>query len=440
MSSIAQYLYSKGFKIEGSDLSENKNVLELKKLGIKINIGHSPQNITNDVACVVASSAIKEDNPEIIEAKKRGIRFFKRYELLALLFNDKFGIAIAGSHGKTTTTSLATELLSEASLNPAAIIGGRIQKIKQNVMCGDSHFFIAEADESDGGFLLLNPKISIVTNIDNDHLSYYKFFENEVEAFKEFIKKSDYAILNIDDKNLSKIANQLGKERCFTYSLHNRNAQFWTENIVHSGKTSQFIVHTPQDKIDIKLNIPGIHNISNSLAIVGLAHILRIDKQHLQKALESFSGVDRRFSFRSFLKEGVAVYDDYAHHPREIEATLQAARQVAKSRVIAIFQPHRYTRVQSLMNEFSKCFGFADIVFLLDIYPAGEKPIEGISSKILAERINKFSNNCIYIDDINRIKPILIKETKAGDLVITMGAGDITKLSYQLNSNASSGN
>jgi UDP-N-acetylmuramate--alanine ligase len=438
MSSIAQYLHLKGFKVEGSDLSENKNVLALKEIGIKIHIGHNSQNIPNDAALVVASSAIKEDNPEIIESKKRGIRFFKRYELLALLFNEKFGIAIAGSHGKTTTTSLATELLLQASLNPTAIIGGRIQKIKQNVMCGNSHFFIAEADESDGGFLLLNPKISIVTNIDNDHLNYYKFFENEVEAFKEFIKKSDYAILNIDDENLSKIANQLGKERCFTYSLNNKNAQFWAESIIHTGKSSQFVVNTPQGKIDIKLNIPGIHNISNSLAIVGLAHILRIDKQQLQKALEFFSGVDRRFSFRSFLKDDVVVYDDYAHHPKEIEATLQAARQVAKSRVIAIFQPHRYTRVQSLMNEFSKCFGLANIVFLLDIYAAGEKPIEGINSKVLSENINKFSNNCIYVDDVNLIKPILMKETKAGDLVITMGAGDITKLSYQLNSNASS--
>ncbi|OSS41429.1 UDP-N-acetylmuramate--alanine ligase [Desulfurella amilsii] len=438
MSSIAQYLHSKGFKIKGSDLSENKNVLALKEIGIEVHIGHNPQNITNDVAFVIASSAIKEDNPEIIEAIKRSIRVFRRYELLALLFNEKFGIAIAGSHGKTTTTSLATELLCEASLNPAAIIGGRIQKIKQNVMCGNSNFFIAEADESDGGFLLLNPKIAIVTNIDNDHLNYYKIFENEVEAFREFIKKSNYAILNIDDENLSKIANQLDKGRCFTYSLHNKSAHFWAENTIHTGKFSQFVVNTPQGKIDIKLNIPGAHNISNSLAIVGLAHILRIEKQHLQKALEFFSGVDRRFSFRSFLKDNVEVYDDYAHHPKEIEATLQAARQVTKSRVVAIFQPHRYTRVQSLMDEFSKCFRLADIVFLLDIYPAGEKSIEDINSKVLAENINKFSNNCVYIDDINRIKPILLKETKAGDLVITMGAGDITKLSYQLNSNASS--
>ncbi|MGC8790332.1 MAG: UDP-N-acetylmuramate--L-alanine ligase [Desulfurella sp.] len=435
MSSIAQYLHTKGYKIKGSDQSENKNVAALKELGIKVNIGHFPQNITDDIALVVISSAIKEDNPEVIQAKKNNIRVLKRYELLALLFNEKFGIAIAGSHGKTTTTSLATELLCEASLNPTAIIGGKIQKIKQNVMCGNSNYFIAEADESDGGFLLLNPKIAIVTNIDNDHLNFYKNFENEIEAFKEFIKKSNYAILNIDDENLSKIMKQLNKERCFTYSIQNKNAHFWAENITHNGKSSQFVVHTPQENIDITLNIPGIHNISNSLAIVALSHILRIEKHYLQRTLEFFSGVDRRFSFRSFLKDGVEVYDDYAHHPREIEATLQAAKQTAKSRVIAIFQPHRYTRVQSLMNEFAKSFKLADVVFLLDIYPAGESPIEGINSKILAENINKFSNNCIYIDDISKIKPMLLKETKSGDLVITMGAGDITKLSYQLNSN-----
>ncbi|MGB9755984.1 MAG: UDP-N-acetylmuramate--L-alanine ligase, partial [Desulfurella sp.] len=360
------------------------------------------------------------------------------YELLALLFNEKFGIAIAGSHGKTTTTSLATELLCEASFNPTAIIGGKIQKIKQNVMCGNSNYFIAEADESDGGFLLLDPKIAIVTNVDNDHLSYYKNFENEIEAFKEFVKKSNYTILNIDDKNLSEINKQINSQRCFTYSLQNTNAHFWVENIQYNGKSSQFIVHAPQESFQLKLNIPGTHNISNSLAIIALAHILRIEKTHLQKTLESFSGVDRRFSFRSFLKEDVEVYDDYAHHPREIEATLQAAKQTTKSRVIAIFQPHRYTRVQSLMNEFSKCFKLADIVFLLDIYPASEQPIKGINSKILSENINRFSNNCVYIDNINDIKSILINETKPGDLVITMGAGDITKLSYQLNSNAKS--
>lgn len=438
MSSIAQYLYSKGFKVSGSDASENKNVSYLKELGININIGHSPKNITKDIVLVITSSAIKEDNLELIEAKKQGIRVLKRYELLAYLFNEKFGIAVAGSHGKTTTTSLATELLCEASFNPTAIIGGRIQKIKQNVMCGNSNYFIAEADESDGGFLLLNPKIAIVTNIDNDHLNYYKNFENEIGAFEEFIKKSNYAILNIDDKNLQKVAQQIDSQRCFTYSLQNTKAHFWVENIQYKGKSSQFIAHTPQESFQIRLNIPGIHNISNSLSIIALAHILRIDKTHLQKALESFSGVDRRFSFRSFLKDGVEVYDDYAHHPREIEATLQAARQATKSRVIAVFQPHRYTRVQSLMDEFSQCFKLADIVYLLDIYPAGEQPIEGVNSKILSENINKFSNNCIYIGNINDIKSILINKTKPGDLVITMGAGDITKLSYQLNSNATS--
>ncbi len=440
MSSIAQYLHTLGYKVSGSDASENKNVLFLKNLGIHINIGHKAQNITNEsnIGLVITSSAIKDDNIEVIESKKLNIRVLKRYELLAYLFNEKFGIAIAGSHGKTTTTSLATELLCEASLNPTAIIGGRIQKIKQNVMCGNSNYFIAEADESDGGFLLLNPKIAIVTNIDNDHLSYYKKLENEVEAFKEFIKKSNYAILNIDDPNLSKIAQGLNLERCFTYSLHNKQAHFWTEDIRYSGKSSEFLVHTPQKNIHITLNIPGTHNISNSLSIVALAHILRISEEHLQKSLEFFSGVDRRFSFRSFLKENVEVYDDYAHHPREIEATLEAARHVAKSRVIAIFQPHRYTRVQSLMDEFTKCFKLADIVYLLDIYPAGESPIDGINSKVLSENIKKFSNNCIYVDNIDNLKQILLEQTKDGDLVITMGAGDVTKLSYQLGSNVSS--
>ncbi len=421
MSSLAQYMLSQGYTITGSDIAENANVKKLKEMGIRVNIGHSIENIDNDVDIVVISSAIRENNAEVMHANRLNIPVIKRYQLLAYIVNSKKSIAIAGSHGKTTTTSLCASLLKSAGKDPTAIIGGKSRNINNNVIIGNNDYFIIEADESDGGFLLLDPYIGVVTNIDNDHLGFYGNFENEKLAFLDFIENSKTKILNIDDP----IIKHSRPKDAITYSI-TKKADIYAYNIVTTDKESVFDVKTPNREIkQLKLGVIGIHNVSNSLVVLAIADLLDIDTETVRKVFADFKGVDRRFTFVGMYKK-CRVYDDYAHHPTEIKATLAAARLIS-DKVYAIFQPHRFSRTSYLMDEFAKSFKNAERVFVLDIYSAEEKPIDGIDSEILSEKINQISGNSVYVSSKESLIKLLDQIETEG-VIVGLGAGSISRI------------
>ncbi len=431
MSSLAQYLHAKGYKITGSDLERNSYVEKLEKLGIKISIGHSIQNIDEDVDLVVSSSAVKKDNIEIIQAEKLNIIAIKRSQLLAYLVNQSKSIAITGSHGKTTTTSLCASLLKDAGYDPTAIIGGKLRNINNNVMIGKGDYFIVEADESDGGFLLLSPYIGIVTNIDNDHLGFYGNFENEKLAFYDFISNSQLRILNIDDP-IVKQWTQLKEKRdtTITYSIKSKRADVFAYDININEKGSQFSVKTPTRKIEnIKLGVLGYHNVSNSLAVLAVAEILGIKEEIIKESFEKFTGVDRRFTYIGDYKY-LRVFDDYAHHPNEIRATLTTAR-LLDTNIYALFQPHRFSRTAYLMDDFAHCFKDVKRVFILDIYPASEQPIDGIDSETLSQKINAVSGNAVYINSLDLLKKHLDLIDESG-ILVALGAGSVSEIIRQI--------
>ncbi len=428
MSSLAQYMLSKGYVITGSDISLNASVKKLKDMGIKINIGHSIENIEEDVDAVIVSSAIKESNIEVVYANKKNIPVIKRYQLLANVVNAKKSIAIAGSHGKTTTTSLCTSLLNEAGFSPTAIIGGKSRNINNNIMLGEDDYFIIEADESDGGFLLLDPYIGVVTNIDNDHLGFYGSFENEKVAFFDFINNSQIKILNADDAILKHIKNDY--ENVITYSINSKKADVYAYNIKTDKEGSVFSVKTKKRELEnLKLGIIGLHNVSNSLAVIAIADILNIKDEVIREMFENFKGVDRRFTFVGRYKN-YDVFDDYAHHPTEIRATLEAAKLIC-DKIYAIFQPHRFSRTSYLMDDFAKSFKNAEMVFVLDIYSAAEKPIEGIDSEVLSEKINEFSSNAVYIRNVESLKKFM-EQMEGKGAIVGLGAGSISKIVREL--------
>ncbi|WP_022669957.1 UDP-N-acetylmuramate--L-alanine ligase [Hippea alviniae] len=426
MSSLAQYLLSKGYRITGSDLKPNAYIEKLKSMGVEVYIGHSIENIEDDVALVVSSSAVKSDNVEVVHAEKRNIQHIKRYQLLAYIVNEEKSIAVAGSHGKTTTTSICASLLSNAGFDPTAIIGGKLRNINNNVIVGKSDYFIVEADESDGGFLLLSPYIGVVTNIDNDHLGFYGNFENEKVAFYDFMENSSFKILNYDDAIIRQWSGLGKSDSILTYSLKTKKADIYAYDMVLSEEGSIFSVKTPTRRIeDLKIKIIGMHNISNALAVVGIAEILNISEEIIRKTLLEFEGVDRRFTYIGNYNS-LKVYDDYAHHPTEIKATLSAARLLSDN-VYAVFQPHRFSRTAYLMDDFAKSFKNVRRVFILDIYPASEKPIEGIDSLTLAEKINRVSSNAIYVNEIEQLKKHLNQIEDEGVLV-ALGAGSVSSI------------
>jgi UDP-N-acetylmuramate--alanine ligase len=426
MSSLAQYLLSRGYKITGSDVQMNSYIDKLIKKGVKVYIGHSIENIEKDVSLVVSSSAVKKDNVEVLHAIKSNIPHIKRYQLLAYLVNNEKSIAVAGSHGKTTTTSLCASLLDNAGFDPTAIIGGSLRNINNNVIIGRSDYFIVEADESDGGFLLLSPFIGIVTNIDNDHLGFYGNFENEKVAFYDFMNNSKVKVLNYDDPIIRQWSRTGSKSDIITYSMRTKKADVYAYDVVLSESGSRFNVRTPNGKLeDLRVKIIGAHNVSNVLAVISIAEILGIEEDVVRKTLLEFDGVDRRFTYIGNYNK-LRIFDDYAHHPTEIRATLSAAKLISKE-VYAVFQPHRFSRTAYLMDEFAKSFKSVKRVFILDIYPASEKPIEGIDSLVLAERINKISSNAVYINDIELLKKHLDQIEEPGVLV-ALGAGSVSSI------------
>jgi UDP-N-acetylmuramate--alanine ligase len=426
MNGIAQVLLNQGFTVTGSDLKESQTVINLKQMGAKIFIGHNPKNVEGaDV--VVYSSAVKEDNPELKKAREMGIPTIPRGEMLAELMRFKYGIAIAGSHGKTTTTSMIGSILGKTGYDPTVVIGGKLEAYGSNAKLGSGDFIVTESDESDGSFLKLTPTIVTINNIDIEHLGYYRNIDEIKNAFIEFANKVPFygaVALNIDDRNIKSILPKIEK-KVIKFGL--------SEEADIRGYDLQIIDGRYRFKVndfgEIHLSVPGKHNVYNALSAISVAYELGVPFCVVKETLESFKNASRRFEIK--YSNEVIVIDDYAHHPTEIKATLKAAKEMYPDRrIIAIFQPHRYSRVFSLYEDFVRSFDIPDIAVITEIYPAGENPIDNISGKKLADDIRKESEKTVYyVEDINKTANLLKSLIKNNDLLLIMGAGSITKLS-----------
>lgn len=433
MSGIAEVLLNLGYRISGSDMKETEVTRRLQALGCEMDYGHLRENV-KEADVLVVSSAIRPNNPEIEVAEERLIPIIPRAEMLAELMRMKVGIAIAGTHGKTTTTSLIATVLGAAGLDPTVVIGGRLNSIGSNAKLGQGEFLVAEADESDGSFLKLMPTIAVVTNIDPEHLDYYKGIEEIKEAFLHFLNKIPFfglAVLCLDHPNVQSLLPRL-KKRFTTYGLTTQ-ADFQAGEIEFDGPSTAFDVLYQRKEIGrLRIRMPGLHNVYNALAAVATAFELDIPFQVVQEALKDFGGIQRRFQVKGE-KKGVLIVDDYGHHPVEIMATLKAAKTGWKRRIIAVFQPHRYTRTQALFKDFLAAFYDADVLILTDIYAAGEERIEGVEAKALFEGIREYGHKDVtYIPDKKEIVDHLLRIMVPGDMVITLGAGDIYQTAEDL--------
>ena len=433
MSGIAEVLLNLGYHISGSDIKETEVTRRLRSLGCEISTGHRKENL-KEADVVVISSAVRQNNPEVEAAEQRLIPVIPRAEMLAELMRMKIGIAVAGTHGKTTTTSLISTVLAAGGLDPTVVIGGRLNSIGSNARLGQGEFLVAEADESDGSFLKLMPTIAVVTNIDPEHLDFYKGIEEIKESFLCFLEKIPFfglAVLCLDHPNIQSLLPRL-KKRFTTYGLTTQ-ADFQAKEIAFEGLSTSFdVVHQRQGIGRLSLRMPGIHNVYNALATLATAFELDIPFRVVQETLRDFSGIQRRFQIKGE-KKGILIVDDYGHHPVEIMATLKAARTGWGKRIVAVFQPHRYTRTQALFKDFLAAFYDADVLILTDIYPAGEDRIEGVESKALLEGLREYGHKDVtYLADRGEIVEHLLHILSPGDLVITLGAGDIWQVSEEL--------
>ena len=440
MNGIAEVLVNQGFTVSGSDLRESRATGRLRGLGVTVFIGHDAANI-NGVDVLVVSTAVPENNPEVIAARELRIPVVPRAQMLAELMRFKRGIAVAGTHGKTTTTSLTASLLAEAGMDPTFVIGGVVNSWGSNARLGQGDYLVAEADESDGSFLLLQPIIALVTNIDRDHLeSYRNSFENLKEAFVEFLHHLPFygaAILCTDDPEVEALVPQLGRA-VVTFGL-SESADIRATDIRQSGRNMHFKVQlpAPTESIDVCINLPGLHNVRNALGAIAIAWEIGIEVSAVVDCLREFKGVGRRFAEVGNLLFGdgqVHVIEDYGHHPSELEATIAAAREGwAGQRIVAVFQPHRYTRTASLFDEFSRVLSEADIVVLTDVYSAGENAIEGVDSAALCKSIRARAKvDPILVHDVEELSTALPPLLQDGDLVLLMGAGSIEQVAHEL--------
>lgn len=427
MSGIAEVLLNLGYEITGSDARLSATTERLAKLGARIAEGHRAENVAGAKA-VVVSSAIAANNPELIEARRLQIPVIPRGELLAELMRLKFGIAVAGSHGKTTTTSMTATILSHAGLDPTVVVGGKVGTMGgSNARVGQSDFLVVESDESDGSFLKLAPILAVVTNIDREHLDHYAGLAEIRQAFADFINKVPFygaAILCLDDANVQSLLPEV-RRRTITYGT-SAQADVRISGIAAEAFASQFrLDFHDQDLGVFRIHVPGEHNVRNAAAAAAVALELEVPVGKIREGLALFSGVDRRFQKRGEAA-GVTVIDDYGHHPTEIRATLAAARQCGFRKIHVIFQPHRYTRTQHLMDEFAGSFHDADHVEVLDIYAASEEPIEGVTAQALAERMREFGHRqAAYAGAIEQAVERVAEDAAAGDAAITLGAGNV---------------
>jgi len=426
MSGIAEVLLNLGYKVSGSDLRKSEITERLASLGGEIFYGHVRENVAG-VDVVVISSAVKNDNPEVLEARENLIPVIPRAEMLAELMRMKYGIAIAGTHGKTTTTSMVATLLGFAGIDPTIVIGGRLNSLGSNARLGQGKFLVAEADESDGSFLKLSPTIAVVTNIDADHLDFYSGIEEIKDTFVEFINKVPFyglTVLCIDNDNVADIIPRVNK-RFLTYGL-SAQADIRACEIKLEGLSTSFVAQYRGERLgEISFKMPGAHNVLNALAAIGVALELNVPFSVIQEGFRDFGGVGRRFQVKGEVNE-IMVVDDYGHHPTEIRATLAAASGGWDRRLVVVFQPHRYTRTKELYDEFVKAFHDADVLILTDIYPAGEEPIEGVTAEALARSVRQHGQKDVtHISDREELVGHLQAILKPGDILLTLGAGNI---------------
>ncbi len=433
MSGIAEVLHNLGFKITGSDIQENEVTKHLEDIGIKIYYGHHPDHV-DDADLVVISTAVKEDNIEVQKAREKQIPVIRRALMLAELTRIKYSIAVSGAHGKTTTTSMIADVLAKGGLDPTVIVGGVIKGLKSGAKLGHSDFLVVEADESDMSFLHLFPTIVVITNIDLEHLDCYGDLNNIKKAFIQFSENVPFygaVVANIDDRNTVEILPSI-ERRKITYGFA-LAADVYAKDIKRGNSFSEFSVYYKKSKIgDVRLNVPGIHNIKNALAAVAVGLELGIDTPHIIAGLQEFKGVARRFEIKG-KKNDIIIVDDYGHHPNEIIETLKTARDFHSGRIVVIFQPHRYTRTYYLHEQFGTAFFNADLLIITEIYPAGEKPIEGVNAKLIYDAVKKYGHkNALYIPELSIAVEFLKKELKPGDMLLTIGAGNIYKVGDEI--------
>ncbi len=433
MSGIAEVLLNLGYQVSGSDLKESELTRRLVSLGARCQVGHREENVV-DVDVVVISSAVKRDNPEVVGARRRKIPVIPRAEMLAELMRLKYAVAIAGSHGKTTTTSMVATVLAAAGLDPTAVVGGKVNVLGSNAKVGKSDLMVVEADESDGSFLHLHPSIAVVTNIDPEHMDHYHTLDALKDAFTGFLNRVPFYGLDvvcIDHPNVQALLPRLEK-RAVTYGSSHA-ADYRLEGIALDGFATRFrAFRRDEDLGDFTVRMVGAHNAMNALAVIAVADELDIPLDTVRVALAEFAGVQRRFTVRGEAN-GITVVDDYGHHPAEVRATLAGARRAFGRRLVVAFQPHRFSRTHDLFEDFLSAFNDADLLFLTGIYGAGEEPIEGVSAETLCEGIRAFGHRDVtHVERRSELVKALLPRLKSGDIVLTLGAGDITNTGPEL--------
>jgi UDP-N-acetylmuramate--alanine ligase len=429
MNGIAEVLLNLGYTVSGTDLGKNEATQRLKRLGATISYGHTAEKV-HGADVVVISSAVQEDNVEVVEARRLNIPVIPRAEMLAELMRLKNGIAVAGSHGKTSTTSMIAEVLEYAGKDPTIIVGGRLNTVGAHGKLGEGEYIVAEADESDRSFLYLSPFIAVLTNLDEEHLDQYETVEEIKKTFINFANKVPFycpVILCLDDPNLMSLIPQL-ERKIITYGFSDQ-ADVFARNLQFHEYTSTSTLYWEGKKIGtLRLNVPGVHSIHNAMAAVAAGLYLDIPAATILGALEKYTGIGRRFELKKIVND-ISIIEDYAHHPTEIKATLEAAKKGWICRTIAIFQPHRYSRLSLLMDEFASSFDQADILLLTDIYPAGEKPIKGVTGKALYEEIQNLGHNNVHFEkDLEKIPDLVEKIARPEDMIFVLGAGNINRV------------
>ncbi|MEZ5542494.1 MAG: UDP-N-acetylmuramate--L-alanine ligase [Pseudomonadota bacterium] len=440
MSGIAEVLHNLGYEVSGSDKRESAVTRRLATLGIAVSIGHAAAHVA-ECDAVVVSTAIRQDNPELLAARERRIPVVPRAEMLAELMRFRFGIGVAGTHGKTTTTSLIASLLAEGGLDPTFVIGGLLNSAASHAQLGAGHYLVAEADESDASFLYLQPSMAVVTNIDADHLSTYEGdFERLRQTFIEFLHHLPFyglAVLCLDDPVIREILPEVTRP-VITYGL-DAAADVHATNVRQERAQTHFTAHRRErtEALTITLNLPGRHNVQNALAAIAVATELGVSDAHIQRALAQFQGIGRRFQIAGEIataKGQVLLIDDYGHHPRELAPTIAAARAGWPGRrLVVVFQPHRYTRTRDLFDDFAQVLSEVDVLVLCEVYPAGEAPIAGADGRALARGIRARGQvDPVFVDDIEALPAVLSDLLAAGDVLLTLGAGDIGAASQRL--------
>ncbi|MBQ9993034.1 MAG: UDP-N-acetylmuramate--L-alanine ligase [Firmicutes bacterium] len=434
MSGIAKIMLEQGYSISGSDVKNSALIEALRAQGANIDIGHAAENVPADTDCVVYSTAVAMDNPEMQVAKERGLKILKRAEMLGFLMSTRSGIGVAGSHGKTTTSGMISLMLEEGGAEPTIIIGGTLPQIGSNAKGGSGRYLVAEADESDGTFLLLNPEIAVITNIEEDHMDHYESLDEIKEAFAQYVRQlpqSGYAVINLDCPHNREIYEQVPASY-ITYALDN-TADYQARDIRYDESGSYCNVFFKNEFLgELHLQVPGRHNVSNALAAVCVGRICGLEFAAIAEGLKHFRGTGRRFELLGKVN-GITIIDDYAHHPTEVKATVSAVRNMHKGRLIAVFQPHRYSRTQAMKTEFAHSFAECDMALIAQIYEAFEKPIEGVSARnIVAEAAKAGYKHISYGGTKEEICKTLAEIVREDDIVLIMGAGDIRKCGEDL--------